>query len=195
MTTVAYRRRTPEDEPLYRAMSGHLETFLEQLRATDRQLPRHVEQEMRAYLECGILAYGFLRVRCEDCGGSRIVAFSCKKRGFCLSWPAQQATAVLEQHQATRPGASFLNQNFPNPYNSETTIRFDLARPEEINLTVYNLAGQKVITLAQGIRQTGTHTLRWDGRDGVGRELASGVYLYQMRTGDIVRTRRMLLLK
>ncbi len=102
---------------------------------------------------------------------------------------------MLEQHQATRPGASFLNQNFPNPYNSETTIRFDLARPEEINLTVYNLAGQKVITLAQGIRQTGTHTLRWDGRDGVGRELASGVYLYQMRTGDIVRTRRMLLLK
>ena len=85
MPTVAYRRRTPETEPLYRAMSGHLETFLAQLQATDRQLPRHVEQEMRAYLECGILAYGFLRVRCEDCGESRVVAFSCRKRGFCPS--------------------------------------------------------------------------------------------------------------
>ncbi len=83
MPAVAYRRRTPETEPLYEVLSGHLETFLEGLRATDRQLPRHVEQELRAYLECGILACGFLRVRCEDCGQSRVVAFSCKKRGFC----------------------------------------------------------------------------------------------------------------
>ncbi|MBI92615.1 MAG: hypothetical protein CME05_05305 [Gemmatimonadaceae bacterium] len=85
MPTVSSRRRKPETEPLYRTMSGHLETFLAQLQATDRQLPRHVAQEMRAYLECGILAHGFLRVRCEDCGESWIVAFSCKKRGFCPS--------------------------------------------------------------------------------------------------------------
>lgn len=85
MPTVAYRRRTPETEPLYQVLSGHLETFLEGLRATDHQLPRHVEQELRAYLKCGILSYGFLRVRCEDCGESRVVAFSCKKRGFCPS--------------------------------------------------------------------------------------------------------------
>ena len=83
MPAVAYRRRTPETEPLYQAMAGHLETFVEGLRASDRQLPRHVEQELRAYLECGILAHGFLRLRLEDCGESRVVAFSCKKRGFC----------------------------------------------------------------------------------------------------------------
>lgn len=64
-------------------MSGHLETFLARLRASDRQLPRHVEQELRAYLECGILAHGFLGLRCGDCGESRVVAFSCKRRGFC----------------------------------------------------------------------------------------------------------------
>ena len=85
MPAVAYRRRTPETEPLYQAMAGHLETFVEGLRASDRQLPRHVEQELRAYLECGILAHGFLRLRLEDCGESRVVAFSCKKRGFCPS--------------------------------------------------------------------------------------------------------------
>ena len=85
MPAVAYRRRTPEAEPLYQVMAGHLETFLEGLRTSDRQLPRHVEQELRAYLECGILAHGFLRLRCEDCGQSRVVAFSCKKRGFCPS--------------------------------------------------------------------------------------------------------------
>ena len=85
MPAAAYRRRTPETEPLYEVLSGHLETFLADLRAADRQLPRHVEQELRAYLECGIPSYGFLRVRCEDCGESRVVAFSCQKRGFCPS--------------------------------------------------------------------------------------------------------------
>ena len=85
MPAVAYRRRTPETEPLYQAMVGHLETFLEGVRASARQLPRHVEQEPRAYLECSILAHEFLRVRCGDCGERRVVAFSCKKRGFCPS--------------------------------------------------------------------------------------------------------------
>lgn len=81
--TPRYRRRQPESEPLYQAVAGHLETFLAQLRASDRQLPSHVERELHAYLECGILAHGFLRLRCQDCGDSRVVAFSCKKRGFC----------------------------------------------------------------------------------------------------------------
>ena len=80
-----YRRREPEKEPLYQILAGHLETFLQQARTAEHRLPLHVEKEMRAYLECGILAYGFVRARCEDCGASRAVAFSCKKRGFCPS--------------------------------------------------------------------------------------------------------------
>ena len=80
-----YRRREPEKEPLYRILAGHLEAFLQHTRTSEHQLPLHVEKEMRAYLECGILAYGFVRARCADCGKSRAVAFSCKKRGFCPS--------------------------------------------------------------------------------------------------------------
>ena len=83
--TPKYRRREPEKEPLYQVLAGHLETFLQQARTSEHRLPLHVEKEMRAYLECGILAYGFVRARCEDCGKSRAVAFSCKKRGFCPS--------------------------------------------------------------------------------------------------------------
>ena len=59
----AYRRRTPEEEPLYQILAKHLETFLERTRSSDRQLPAHVEKELRAYLDCGILENGFLRVR------------------------------------------------------------------------------------------------------------------------------------
>ena len=80
-----YRRREPEKEPLYQILAGHPETFLQQARTAEHRLPLHVEKEMRAYLECGILAYGFVRARCEDCGASRAVAFSCRKRGFCPS--------------------------------------------------------------------------------------------------------------
>jgi len=63
----------------------HLETFLARARERDRPVPRFVERELRAYLGCGILAHGFLRVRCEACGLDRVVAFSCKGRGFCPS--------------------------------------------------------------------------------------------------------------
>ena len=80
-----YRRRKPEKEPLYQILAWHLETFLQQAGTAEHRLPLQVEKEMRAYLECGILAYGFVRARCEDCGASRAVAFSCKKRGFCPS--------------------------------------------------------------------------------------------------------------
>ncbi|MEX2400285.1 MAG: transposase zinc-binding domain-containing protein [Rhodothermales bacterium] len=66
-------------------MAEHLETFLERTRSSDRHLPAYVERELRAYVECGILSFGFLRARCQYCGQSRVVAFSCKKRGFCPS--------------------------------------------------------------------------------------------------------------
>ena len=81
----AYRRRTPEKEPLYQVLAQHLETFVEHTRSSDRQLPANVEKELRAYLECGILAHGFVRVRCVDCAGDRVIAFSCQRRSFCPS--------------------------------------------------------------------------------------------------------------
>ena len=81
----SYRRRTPEKEPLYQVLAEHLETFVERTRSSDRQLPANVEKELRAYLECGILAHGFLRVKCEDCAEDRVVAFSCQRRSFCPS--------------------------------------------------------------------------------------------------------------
>jgi len=105
------------------------------------------------------------------------------------------ATWVAYETQGTRPEEFQLYQNYPNPFNPSTAIRFDLARPEKIDLALYNLAGQKVATLAQGHREAGAHTLRWDGRDENGRELASGVYLYRLQAGSQVETRKLLLLR
>ena len=104
------------------------------------------------------------------------------------------ATAVVEGQDTTLPSA-FTLANYPNPFNPETTIRFDLPRSAEIELAVYNLAAQKVATLVQGHRETGSYSVRWDGRDDAGRELASGVYVYRLTAGNRVETRKLLLLR
>ena len=93
------------------------------------------------------------------------------------------------------PSRFVLEQNHPNPFNSATTIRYDLPLSVEIELALYNLAGQKVATLGHGSRMAGTHTLHWDGRDDNGRELASAVYLYRLAAGEHVETKKLLLLR
>jgi len=104
-------------------------------------------------------------------------------------------TAILEGHAAARPRTLTLSRNYPNPFNSSTTIQFALPQPETVSLTIYNLSGQQVTTFASGPREAGTHTLRWDARGEDGRELASGVYLYRLEVGEQVETRKLLLLR
>ena len=83
-------------------------------------------------------------------------------------------TAVLESLDATAPDVFTLAQNFPNPFNPETTIRFDLVSSADAELSLCNLSGQRVATPVRGFREAGSCALRWDGRDEAGRELASG---------------------
>ena len=79
-----YRRHEPEKTVLYKIIAEHLETFLAEAREQyARGLPKYVEREFRAYLACGLPSRGFARAVCDRCGGSLILAFSCKKRGPC----------------------------------------------------------------------------------------------------------------
>ncbi len=78
-------RRKPEHGVLHTVLREHVETFLAHAQERERPVPRFVERELRAYLECGLLCYGFVRLRCVACGHDRLVAFSCKGRGFCPS--------------------------------------------------------------------------------------------------------------
>ena len=86
-----YQRHESEATPLYQLVARHLETFLAEAREThERALPQYVERELRDYLKCGVLAYGFLRARCRSCGKSLLVVLSCKKRGVCPSCSARR---------------------------------------------------------------------------------------------------------
>jgi len=80
-----YVPRKAEESVLYKVVAANLETFLARQQQRDRFVPRFVERELRSFLECGILANGFLRVHCDDCGKDLVVPFSCKGRGFCAS--------------------------------------------------------------------------------------------------------------
>src|SRR5690606_24305806 len=80
-----YFRHRPEETLLYRLVEEHYPAFAAAREAADRPLPKHVRDEFESYLKCGRLEHGFLRVSCSDCHAEKLVAFSCKKRGFCPS--------------------------------------------------------------------------------------------------------------
>ena len=96
-----YERRRPEKTPLHKIISENLESWLEWREAAERPVPGYVEEELRGYLECGILCFGFARARCTGCGQGFVVAFSCKGRGVCPSCNGRhmaQTAAHLADH-------------------------------------------------------------------------------------------------
>jgi ribosomal protein S27E len=92
-----YARHRPEATLLYQLVGRHYPAFREMRAEAGRSLPDYIEKEFDAYLKCGRLEEGFLRLRCEDCHAEKLVAFSCKKRGFCPSCGARRMaeTAAL----------------------------------------------------------------------------------------------------
>lgn len=99
------------------------------------------------------------------------------------------------------PQTFSLDQNYPNPFNPSTNISFSLPSSSVVTLKVYNLVGQEVATLASGTLPSGNHQMSWNGTDGLGHSVASGVYFYRLQATDLkggssfVRTMKMMLVK
>jgi len=88
-----------------------------------------------------------------------------------------------------------LHENYPNPFNPTTTLRFDLPEISDITLTIYNMLGQRVRTFNYQNTSAGYHSITWDATNHYGDPVGAGVYLYQLQTKDFVKTRKMVLLK
>jgi len=86
-------------------------------------------------------------------------------------------------------------RNYPNPFNPETTISFDLFESGEVSLTLYNIKGQEIKSLVNKQLNPGNHKVTWDGKDDNGKELSSGIYFYKLTTHQGVVTNKMMLLK
>jgi hypothetical protein len=102
---------------------------------------------------------------------------------------------ALAQEYLGLPEEPYLDNNYPNPFNSQTTIRFGLPERAEVELAIFNLAGQKVATLAQGPFEAGSYTLSWDGRNEQGQSVASGLYVYRLITGSVTQIKKLTLLR
>jgi hypothetical protein len=89
-----------------------------------------------------------------------------------------------------------LSQNFPNPFNPATTIRYGLPSAERVTLKIYNLLGEEVATLVDNEQKAaGYHTAVWDGQNNEGKIVASGVYIYRIRAGSFILTKKLALVK
>ena len=91
-----------------------------------------------------------------------------------------------------------LAQNYPNPFNASTRIRFAVppgTGPLPVSLKIYNILGQEIRALMDEVKKPGQHIVWWDGRDGIGRSAASGVYFCRLRAGKKQLVRKMLLVR
>ena len=88
-----------------------------------------------------------------------------------------------------------LHDNYPNPFNPTTTLRFDLPEVSSITLTIYNMLGQRVRTFNMNDTPAGYHSIKWNATNDYGDPVGAGVYLYQLQANQYVKTRKMVLLK
>ena len=131
----AYERRQPEKTQLYRIIADNWEAFLQERAFEGRDVPKFIRQEFEGFLRCGILACGFGRVCCPTCGVDKLVAFSCKGRGFCPSCGARrmaEAAAILGDELIPLVPVRQFVVTFPPP------LRLWLARSTTLATTVCN---------------------------------------------------------
>ena len=106
----------------------------------------------------------------------------------------QMVTAV-DDGPAGLPSEFSLRQNYPNPFNPETIIEYHLQKRSTVSLTVYNVLGQPVKTLVDETQSAGDYRAFWNGTDRADRPVATGVYFYRLKAGELVETKKMVLLK
>jgi hypothetical protein len=88
-----------------------------------------------------------------------------------------------------------LGQNFPNPFNPETTIPYQLGRRSEVTLEIYNIIGQRIRTLVHGVQSTGQYAVTWDGTDDAGKSVATGIYICQFQADEFAATQKLILVR
>ncbi|MBU8932932.1 MAG: T9SS type A sorting domain-containing protein [candidate division Zixibacteria bacterium] len=93
------------------------------------------------------------------------------------------------------PSGFVLEQNYPNPFNPSTSIAFELPNRADVDLSIFNVLGQKVATIAEGSMSAGRHAVIWNAIDQSGQAVASGMYFYRLSTCEITRSKKMLLVR
>lgn len=127
----------------------------------------------------------------------KVYTISALKTGFTVSqgkYVNLSLTDVDDQPELL-PGSFSLSQNYPNPFNPSTVITFELSSRQHVNLSIYNILGQEVITLIDDELAFGKHEITWHGLNDKGGQVAAGIYFYRLSTPVYNQTRKMVLLR
>ena len=142
--------------------------------------------------------------------GDKIEISVLDQDGTIVSGPFQRTVQSTDIHNAymnvqmrvgdVRPQDTILGQNFPNPFNPETWIPYQLSRDSNVMITIYDVSGHTVRELNLGHKSTGSYMTNssaayWDGKNEAGEHVASGIYFYSLQTANFSATRRMVILK
>ena len=101
----------------------------------------------------------------------------------------------VDNRSETFPQGFVLEQNFPNPFNPSTTLRYELPEDGLVNVTIYDMMGRQVSTLVSNHQTAGYKSIQWNATNDFGKPVSAGVYLYQIQAGEFVQTKKMVLLK
>ena len=101
----------------------------------------------------------------------------------------------VDNRSETFPQGFVLEQNFPNPFNPSTTLRYELPEDGLVNVTIYDMMGRQVSTLLSSHQTAGYKSIQWNATNDFGKPVSAGVYLYQIQAGEFVQTKKMVLLK
>ena len=93
------------------------------------------------------------------------------------------------------PGRFSLSQNFPNPFNPTTEIKYELPNKSLVNITIYDVVGRKIKSLVNQEQISGSYSLQWDATNSVGESIPAGMYIYTIQAGKYTSTKKMVLLK
>jgi len=104
-------------------------------------------------------------------------------------------TTFMDTNDLSIPNNHYLHQNYPNPFNPITTITYDLRQEAEVIIQIYSLLGHEIKTIKNGLKSAGQYQINWDGTDNSGKKVSIGAYLFQLKAGDYIQTRKMVLLK
>ena len=147
------------------------------------------------------LLEGQVRLRSgEPVANAQVAIFDIANlRPGVVAYATTDAAGYFALPISTRPGSALpqqftLGQNYPNPFNPSTVIPYQLASAAHVRLEVFNVLGQRLATLVNGVRPAGSHTAWWDATDAAGQAVGAGVYIYRLSSEGQVQSRRMVLI-
>ena len=144
-------------------------------------------------ISASLEASGELSEQANDPTGSSSVWGSDTAEPFKYTVVDPATAIIAKDDQVNLPKTPVLHPNYPNPFNPQTTISYELPGASSVRISIYDILGREVIQLVNQQQSAGRHEVVWNGNDSAGNSVSSGIYLYQLRVGSYSRVHKMIL--